>query len=123
MNARKLLLIAALMSLGCPSALMGQEKGTEKLGTVQFPVSCSPAAQQEFNRAVALLHSFWFDAAVQAFPAVTRADPGCGMGYLGEALAILIRSQPVWRYAHAQGAGGGLPRGGTGEGHGGQDPA
>ncbi len=31
----------------------------EKLGKVHFPVSCSPAAQKEFDRAVAMLHSFW----------------------------------------------------------------
>jgi hypothetical protein len=30
----------------------------EKLGTASFPISCQPGVQQEFNRAVALLHSF-----------------------------------------------------------------
>ncbi len=94
MKAQKVLLLAALMCLICPSVLMGQERGTEKLGTVQFSVSCSPAAQQEFNRAVALLHSFWFDAAAQGFAAVTKADAGCGMGYWGEAMAILFAPNP-----------------------------
>ncbi|GAB2793088.1 hypothetical protein [Dyella kyungheensis] len=28
----------------------------EKLGRVSFPISCDPAVQQPFNRAVALLH-------------------------------------------------------------------
>jgi hypothetical protein len=66
----------------------------EKLGQVHFPVSCSAAAQQEFNRAVALLHSFWFDASAKAFAAVTQMDPGCGMGHWGEAMALLFSPNP-----------------------------
>src|SRR2546427_5737386 len=38
-----------------------QGAGGEKLGTVTFPVSCTPAASQQFARAVALLHSFWYE--------------------------------------------------------------
>jgi hypothetical protein len=30
-----------------------------KLGKVNFPVSCDPALQAQFNNAVAMLHSFW----------------------------------------------------------------
>ena len=32
-----------------------------------FPTSCSAPAQAQFNRAVALLHSFWFQAALDGF--------------------------------------------------------
>ena len=38
----------------------GARANEEKLGEVTFPISCSPAAQQQFNRAVAMLHSFFF---------------------------------------------------------------
>ncbi|MBV8169009.1 MAG: hypothetical protein JO021_19600, partial [Alphaproteobacteria bacterium] len=34
----------------------------ETLGHVHFPVSCAPAAQQAFDRAMALQHSFWYQA-------------------------------------------------------------
>ncbi len=94
MKAQKVFLLAALVSLVSYSVPMAQERRTEKLGTVDFPVSCTPAAQQEFNRAVALLHSFWFDAAAQGFAAVTKTDPGCGMGYWGEAMATLFAPNP-----------------------------
>src|SRR6266511_1603418 len=94
MKAQKVFLLAALVSLVSYSVPMAQERGTEKLGTVDLPVSCTPAAQQEFNRAVALLHSFWFDAAAQGFAAVTKTDPGCGMGYWGEAMATLFAPNP-----------------------------
>ena len=56
------LALAALV-LVTAGAAAGQQSAGEKLGTVHFPVSCSPAAQAEFIRAVAMLHSFWFDAA------------------------------------------------------------
>ena len=83
-----------LVLLFCVPATSGQAQTTEKLGTVQFPVSCTPAAQREFNRAVALLHSFWFDAAARGFAAATREDPTCTMGYWGEAMAILFAPNP-----------------------------
>lgn len=66
----------------------------EKLGQVHFPVSCSAAAQQEFDRAVALLHSFWFGASAKAFAAAAQMDPGCAMGHWGEALALLFSPNP-----------------------------
>ena len=58
-----------------------------QLGTVQFPTSCSEDAQPVFNRAVALLHSFWFPAAIEAFQEVLTVDPTCGMAEWGIANA------------------------------------
>jgi len=65
----------------------------EKLGRVNFTVSCNGAAQQQFNRAVALLHSFWYEEAQRAFVEVTRTDPKCGVGYWGIAMSFY---HPVW---------------------------
>jgi tetratricopeptide (TPR) repeat protein len=59
----------------------------ERIGQVTFPTSCSAAVQKAFERAVALLHSFWYLEAVKAFTAVTQADPDCAMGYWGVALS------------------------------------
>lgn len=59
----------------------------EKLGTVNFAVSCAPSQQAAFNRGVALLHDFWYDRAEQQFKAIAAADPTCGMAYWGEAMA------------------------------------
>jgi len=64
-------------------------RAKRKLGTVEFPTSCSPAVQPDFNRAVALLHSFWFDAAAKAFDGVAAADPACGMAHWGMAMTGL----------------------------------
>ena len=57
-----------------------------KLGRVNFPVSCAPSVQQEFGKAVAMLHSFWYEKANATFAAVAEKDPTCGMAYWGIAM-------------------------------------
>lgn len=65
----------------------------EELGEVNFPVSCSAAAQEEFNRAMALFHSFWFDPARESFSRVFQHDPECGMAQWG--IAIMSMGNPL----------------------------
>lgn len=60
----------------------------EKLGKISFPVSCLPVAQAQFNQAVAMLHSFWYDEAGKMFRQVTVTDPACAMGYWGIAMSL-----------------------------------
>lgn len=61
----------------------------EELGKVEFVVSCSPAAQAEFNRAAALLHSFWFAPAIAGFSEVAELDDTCAMAHWGVAMSLL----------------------------------
>ena len=49
------------------STLQAGAQAPERLGKVNFPTSCSPAVQAQFERAVALQHSFWFGEAIKAF--------------------------------------------------------
>ena len=65
----------------------------ERFGAVSFPISCSPAAQTQFNRAVAMLHSFFFPETVKAFTAIAEAEPSCAMAYWG--IAISQRPNPL----------------------------
>jgi hypothetical protein len=60
--------------------------GTEALGSVTFASSCAPAVQPELNRAVAMLHSFWFAEAAAAFVEIARKDPACAMAPWGTAM-------------------------------------
>jgi tetratricopeptide (TPR) repeat protein len=64
----------------------GEHPAPEKLGQVQFSTSCK-GVQGEFNRAVALLHSFSFSTANRAFQDVLAKDPACAMAYWGQAMA------------------------------------
>ena len=59
----------------------------EGLGTVHFPTSCRPEVAPRFDRAVALLHSFEFGAAIRAFDGVLAADSTCAMAHWGLALS------------------------------------
>ena len=59
----------------------------QKLGQVSFATSCDPKVGAEFNRAVALLHSFWFGASATAFTAIAEKDPSCGMAWWGVAMS------------------------------------
>src|SRR5208283_618568 len=59
----------------------------EKLGEVHFATSCNEPAQRDFNRAVALLHSFQFSRSIDGFDAVLREAPTCTIAYWGIALS------------------------------------
>jgi tetratricopeptide (TPR) repeat protein len=86
-------MVAARVLAGFLFTLVGsclaqqQHRSGEKLGTVQFATSCNPAAQKEFNRAVALLHSFQFSRAIEGFNATLSEDATCGIAYWGIALS------------------------------------
>ncbi len=72
------------------SALAQHEHGAvdaAAFGNVSFPISCSPTVQIDFNRAVALLHSFWYKKSEETFAAVAKADPTCGMAEWGVAMS------------------------------------
>ena len=58
----------------------------EKLGKVSFPTSCTPAVQEQFERGVALLHSFAYTAAESAFQGVVDQDRRCAMAHWGLAM-------------------------------------
>ncbi len=92
MNARlQALAFTMLLLAGAPVAAAHDG---ERLGSVRFSVSCAPAVQGDFERAVALLHSFWYEEAEKAFTTITTKDPGCAMGYWGIAMSVYY---PLWQ--------------------------
>jgi hypothetical protein len=90
----RLTLVAATAMLWSSLPVAAQH---HELGTVHFPTSCAPAVQADFERGVAMLHSYWFGYAGKTFRAVLEKDPGCGMAYWGIALDLLgntLAAQP-----------------------------
>ncbi len=89
-------LFAASLVL-CAFRVLAQEQHShpvpEKLGTVIFPTSCAPGVGHDFERSVALLHSFAYTASEQAFQAVAIADPTCAMAHWGVAMS---RYHQLW---------------------------
>src|SRR6185437_14334177 len=59
---------------------------TSNFGAVNFRTSCTAAVQKDFNHAVALLHSFEYDEARDAFSAIAKQDPNCAMAQWGIAM-------------------------------------
>jgi hypothetical protein len=84
-------LVAAVLLTLAASDRSAQEHqhaaNQEKLGTVNFATSCNQGAQKEFNRAVALLHSFQFKRAIEGFNLTLVQDTTCGIAYWGIALS------------------------------------
>lgn len=79
-------LCAALTLLSCSLLSVGETVAQEKLGQVQFKVSCTAEAQAKFNRAMALYHSFAWRAAGPAFTEISQTDPRCAMAWWGLAM-------------------------------------
>ncbi len=61
--------------------------GGERLGKVHFETSCAPSVAEEFDHAMALLHSFEFPDATTGFRAVLSRDPSCGIAQWGVAMS------------------------------------
>lgn len=76
-----------MLTAGAPAQEHAHGGANEKLGTVHFATTCNAPAQKEFNRAVALLHSFEFSRAIDGFHRTLKADPSCAMAYWGIALS------------------------------------
>jgi tetratricopeptide (TPR) repeat protein len=62
-------------------------------GKVNFSISCAPAVQSDFNRGVALLHSFFYEEARRVFTSVAERDPKCAMAQWGIAMTWW---HPIW---------------------------
>jgi hypothetical protein len=76
-----------LLLASCADAQEHQHSDGGRLGVVRFAISCNEVAQRDFNRAVALLHSFQFSRAIDGFNTVLRDDATCGIAYWGIALS------------------------------------
>jgi tetratricopeptide (TPR) repeat protein len=93
MRTSRVLVLAALLAW-IPVRASAQHDGEphthavpERLGHVDFEVSCKPELQPAFTRAVALLHSFAYGEAERSFAAVAAQDPACGMAQWGIAMS------------------------------------
>ena len=89
MKPRYLILVAGITAaLNCGASAQQDEK----LGKLSFPTSCDPKVQAEFERGVAMIHSYWFIYARRTFEGVLQQDPSCAIAYWGIALDYLGNS-------------------------------
>lgn len=64
-----------------------------QLGTVRFPITCEKSVRPEFERGVAMLHSFWYEEAEKTFADVAGKDPNCAIAHWGSAMSLY---HPLW---------------------------
>ena len=84
---RKYLILVAGITVALSCSAFGQQD--EKLGKMSFPTSCDPKVQTDFERGVAMIHSYWFIYARRTFEKVLQQDPSCAIAYWGIALDSL----------------------------------
>src|SRR4051812_18978199 len=90
---------ALALQLGFVSAGVAQDDhaghgaGGDIYGTLHFDNSCSPAVRGDFDRAVAMLHSFFYPETEKAFRGIAEKEPSCAMAYWG--IAISQRPNPL----------------------------
>src|SRR6266851_3611403 len=87
MQSLRTLFATGLITAALAGGAIGQQD--EKLGKVVFPTSCDPKVQAEFDRGVAMLHSYWFLIARRTFEGILQKDPTCAMAYWGVAMDYL----------------------------------
>src|SRR6266705_1397513 len=80
--------LVLLWVLGWPRPALAEEK----LGKVTLPISCGAAVSAQFERGVAMLHSYWFVESRKVFAAILQQDPSCAMAYWGLAVTALGNS-------------------------------
>ncbi|MEO5616142.1 MAG: hypothetical protein ABIS67_00070 [Candidatus Eisenbacteria bacterium] len=95
---RCLLILAGLLILGSSQARAQGEHphamvDLGRVGKTHFPVSCSPARQEDFDQAAALLHSFFYEESERRFAIIASQDPRCAMAWWGIAMSLW---HPLW---------------------------
>src|SRR5881628_157540 len=95
---RIFLAACALVLFLTPHALYAQstpasERPIHGLGSAHMDMSCLPGVSADFDRALALLHNFWYARALEAFTEVAQRDPDCAIAYWGAAKTY---DHPFW---------------------------
>ncbi len=105
-NSNKaLLLLLVLFNPGMWAVSQSGRQAESSFGQVHFPISTTPAAQAQFDRAVAMLHSFWYEELEREFKKVLELDPDCAMACWGIAMGYW---HPLWEEPSAEALSAGL---------------
>jgi hypothetical protein len=84
---------STIFTLAVLAASFAAATSAQELGRVSFKTSCNAAAQEKFDRGVALVHNFFYPDSVRAFTEAAAADPQCAIAYWG--IAISHRPNPL----------------------------
>jgi hypothetical protein len=91
--------VVSLVLLGTPATARAQGEHSHaagdlgRVGRAHFPVTCAPELQGDFDRAVAVLHSFFYEESERQFVSIASRDPRCAMAWWGVAMSLW---HPLW---------------------------
>jgi hypothetical protein len=92
-------LLALAVGIGTVAATYAEEAlapepgDLRAVGKIEFLISSSADVRPEFERGVALLHSFFYEEARRIFTAIAEKDPKCAMAQWGIAMTWW---HPIW---------------------------
>ena len=96
-RSRRVLFLAVvtggLTAAGAETSTVPEPGDLRAAGKIEFPISSATAVRPEFERGVALLHSFFYEEARRIFTAVAEKDPNCAMAQWGIAMTWW---PPIW---------------------------
>jgi tetratricopeptide (TPR) repeat protein len=87
--------VVATLGLAVATAASGADAAetSTATGNVSFRTSCSDDVREDFDRGVALLHSFEYPESEKAFRAILEEAPECSMARWGIAMSLW---HPLW---------------------------
>jgi hypothetical protein len=90
MKQRVATVLQWMFTIAFPTAASAQHgdhgaMSPDQIGTasVKFETSCAPAVKDDFNKAAALRHWFWFPESSKTFNAALGKDPNCAIAHWG----------------------------------------
>src|SRR5271166_6473749 len=105
-SRRAVLVASVVCAVSLPLPAQHDYPAPEKLGSVDFSNTCAASVQSQFNRSVALLHSFAYADAEKSFRAVLALDPTCVIAHWGIAMSYYhqLWEPPLNAASYAKGA-------------------
>ncbi len=77
------------------NALVSRVDSRNVFGSVDFITSCEPTTKDDFNKALSMHYSFWYDMSLSLFKEVIAQDPRCCIAYH---MAALTYHHPIWDF-------------------------
>src|SRR6188768_972397 len=87
------LVIGSLVASDAETSSAREPGDLRAAGKIEFPITSDADVRPEFERGVALLHSFFYEEARRIFTAVADKDPKCAMAQWGIAMTWW---HPIW---------------------------
>src|ERR1041384_6519807 len=88
-----LMAVTVNAALGVETSTAPEPGALRAAGKIEFPITSAANVRPEFERGVALLHSFFYEESRRIFTSIAEKDPNCAMAQWGIAMTWW---HPIW---------------------------